>query len=226
MTTMLSRVALITVAAVAVYAPALGLPLPESCAGPSPSCGGDLRECLRQSADLRQTTFGGRYVTAEDVARCVEAFNSCIHGGASSGGNVNPPKSTPPTTEGEGALPKRFAINGQYEAYDCSVNGAAVSCTVAAHSSAASADYWSAAITGTASGMSVTGTMTIDQRMEANGCVMEDHGSGPWSAVFDAGGSVSLREGPFQWQRKPVSCANWDPWTQPGYEATGTWAPK
>jgi hypothetical protein len=76
-----SKFALAAVAAVGLYVPTLGLPLPDSCmhtigvagAAPAPSrsCGGDLRECLRQSADLRQTTFGGRYVTAEDVARCV-----------------------------------------------------------------------------------------------------------------------------------------------------------
>jgi hypothetical protein len=63
-------------------------------AAPSPTCASDLRECLRQSADLRQTTFGGRYVTAEDVARCMEVFNACIHGGASGGGNQAPPSNS------------------------------------------------------------------------------------------------------------------------------------
>jgi hypothetical protein len=43
-------------------------------AAPSLTCGGDLRECLRLSA--KTEIYGARYVTAEDVARCVEAFNT------------------------------------------------------------------------------------------------------------------------------------------------------
>lgn len=226
MTQLVPKLALGTVAGVGLYLATLGLPLPTSCAEPSPSCGGDLRECLRQSADMRQTTFGGRYVTAEDVSRCVEAFEACIHGGARAGGNANPPVSTTRRSGGEGMLPQHFAIDGQYEAYDCLVATRAVTCTVSAHSSTASADSWTATVAGTVSGLNLSGTMTIDQRVEANGCVMEDHGTGPFQAVFDAGGSVALREGPFRWQRKPVSCANSDPWTQPGYDATATWTPK
>ncbi len=101
-----SKLALGTVAALGLYLTSLGLPASDSCtwtagvagAAPTPSrsCGGDLRECLRQSADMRQTTFGGRYVTAEDVARCMEIFNACIHGGAGIGGNPVPPGSDPP----------------------------------------------------------------------------------------------------------------------------------
>jgi hypothetical protein len=107
MTTRLrSQAALAVAAAVALYVPTLGLPLPDLCTpgigvagaapSPSPSCGGDLRECLRLSADMRQTTFGGRFVTAEDVARCTDIFNSCIHGGAGGAGKQAPPGSPPP----------------------------------------------------------------------------------------------------------------------------------
>ncbi len=65
------KIALSTVAAAALHVPTSVSPQHDSCtwtagvAGaaptPSPSCGGDLRECLRQSADMRQTTFGGRW---------------------------------------------------------------------------------------------------------------------------------------------------------------------
>ncbi len=108
MHTILTKVALGTVAAVGLYVPSIVAVLPDSCvigigigigiagAAPSASCGGDLRECLRQSADMRQTTFGGRFVTAEDVARCTEAFEACIHGGAARGGSQPPPGSRPP----------------------------------------------------------------------------------------------------------------------------------
>ncbi|WP_310767798.1 hypothetical protein [Mycobacterium sp. Z3061] len=98
-TRLIPKLALGTVAALGFYLPTFGLPIPGSClhpigiagATPSASCGGDLRECLRMSADMRQTTFGGRFVTAEDVARCTEIFNACIHGGASRGGTQVPP---------------------------------------------------------------------------------------------------------------------------------------
>ncbi len=77
--TLAPKLALSTVVAGALYVPILVSPQHDSCtwtagvAGaaptPSPSCGADLRECLRKSADMRQTTFGGRFVTAEDVSR-------------------------------------------------------------------------------------------------------------------------------------------------------------
>ena len=57
-TRLLPKLALATVAAIAMYASTLGLPVLGSCLGkagvadaaPSPTCGGDLRECLRLSA--------------------------------------------------------------------------------------------------------------------------------------------------------------------------------
>ncbi len=68
-----------------VMAPLLGLPIPSSCTrtvGTSPMCA----ECVRQSAQTG--LYGARYVTAEDVARCMEAFNACAHGTLQ--GNPNP----------------------------------------------------------------------------------------------------------------------------------------
>jgi hypothetical protein len=99
-TRLMPKLTLVTVAAVAMYVLSLGLPIPESClrtsavagAAPSPTCGGDLRECLRVSA--KTGIYGARHVPAEDVAKCVEAFNACIHGGASGPGNPVPPTST------------------------------------------------------------------------------------------------------------------------------------
>ena len=43
--------------------------------------------CANACASAPKTgIYGARYVTADDVAKCVEAFNACIHGGASGGG--------------------------------------------------------------------------------------------------------------------------------------------
>ena len=110
------KLALATVAAVGLYLAALALPISSLClstggmasAAPSPTCGGDLRECLRLSAQTG--IYGARYVTAADVARCMEAFNSCIHGGVSAG-NPNPPTSTSTGSGGSGkGLPQHFGI--------------------------------------------------------------------------------------------------------------------
>jgi hypothetical protein len=131
-----STLAVAAVAALALYVPTFGLFGPlgaclgtaaTAAAAPSPTCGGDLRECLRLSA--KTGIYGARYVTAEDVARCVEAFNACIHGGASGGGKQTPPTST--STPGGGTrkgLPQHFGIayDGNLVS-DCRVSGDAAS---------------------------------------------------------------------------------------------------
>ena len=113
-----SKLALTTVAAVGLYIPTIGLPVtPGSClrtvgvasAAPSPTCGGDERECLRRSA--KTGLYGVRYVTPEDVAKCVEAFNACIHGTLNGGGNPVPPTSTSPGGRNRTTLPQHFGIN-------------------------------------------------------------------------------------------------------------------
>ncbi|POX74484.1 hypothetical protein, partial [Mycobacterium kansasii] len=85
---MVTRLALATVAAMGLYVATLGIPMASRCDGvagaaPSRSCSSDLRECLRLSA--KTGIYGARYVTADDVAKCVDAFNECIHGGAGAG---------------------------------------------------------------------------------------------------------------------------------------------
>jgi hypothetical protein len=135
---------------------------PTASAAPSPTCGGDLRECLRLSA--KTGIYGARYVTAEDVARCVEAFNACIHGGASAGGgNANPTT----TTSGGGAtkvvLPEHFGIDTADYRYDCTVTGTAVNCTSARKSPYEGIDSWRGTVTGTLSGLTMTGTVSIEQ---------------------------------------------------------------
>lgn len=91
-------------AAFGLHAATLGLPASVSCfhagAAPSRTCGGDLRECLRLSA--KTGLYGACYVTAEDVATCMEAFNACIHG--TSGGGVNPPGPPGGTPPGGGTV--------------------------------------------------------------------------------------------------------------------------
>lgn len=240
---LLPKAALAAVAAVGLLLP-FGAPLPGSCmrtigvAGaapaPSPSCGGDLRECLRQSADLRQTTFGGRYVTADDVAKCMEAFRSCSSGGASRGGNASPPKSTSQRAGDVANLPQRFAINGKFEtATDCRIDKDAVSCTLTREETLPSGGTYSLSgeITGIASGMTITGTFNgrSTSRGDSSGCVSEQDHSYPVRYDFSPDGSVAMREGPFTVDTVFTgTCSNSPPIsdTYPALDIAGTWSPK
>lgn len=234
-TGLLPKLAFVTVAAVGLYISNLGLPLPNSClrtiavAGaapaPSPSCGGDLRECLRLSADLRQTTFGGRYVTAEDVARCMEAFNACIHGGASRGGNASPPTSTAVGGDDKKGLPQHFAIeHSDGTESDCRVSGDEVTC-VESYPGSAPAEITGKVI-GKLSGLTMTGSLHKHSTVESDGYISEVDYSGPVIYNFKLDGTVTKREGPIQQQ---FSCSGGcsyappAPRTVPAIEIAGTW---
>jgi hypothetical protein len=221
-----------TVAAVAMYLCTLGLPMLVSCTGvagaaPSPTCASDLRECLRLSA--KEGLYGARYVTADDVARCVEAFNSCIHGTAN--GNPNPPTST--STGGGSSrkgLPQHFGISYDGNLVgDCRVSGDAVNCdALNPYAPVGNQDSWTSAVTGTLSGLTMTGTKTI--RVEGHypgepGCFYTEEASGPATYVFDSNGTVLMREGPIQWQKtNHGSCSGGESQTSPATEGTATWS--
>ena len=211
------RLALATAVAVGLYVPTFGLPVPGSCMRtggvasaaptPSPSCGGDLRECLRMAADQRQTTFGGRYVTAEDVARCMEAFNSCIHGGASTGGNPAPPVSTtagrkPSTPAGgktEGTMPQRFTVALNYDNYsfDCQTSGTAVTCTQQGAATMAELITDTGEIVGSLSGLTMTGTWT-NHKENGSDCINVMDSSIPITFVFTTDGKVTIKLGAYE----------------------------
>lgn len=137
---------------------------------------------------MRQTTFGGRYVTAEDVARCTEAFDACIHGGASSGGGSPKPPVSTPSAGGGGArktMPQRFRLDG--EDFDCTVRGDAVDCTAPA------TDTTTKAINATLSGLTMTGTRTEHfVGPSVQGCVSTVDYSWPITYVFRADGTGDL----------------------------------
>lgn len=213
-----------TVAAVGLYVSAVGLfspfgaCLPTASGAPSRSCGGDLRECLRLSADLRQTTFGGRYVTAEDVSRCMEAFNACIHG-TLGGGNPNPPPTSSRAQGGNGAtMPQRFTIAG--EGFDCTVSGSAVECSAAEPNTTKT-------IKATLSGLTMTGTRT-DHFVgpSVQGCVSTVDRSWPITIEFrsDGTGQLHMARGHYD-QTLSGSCSG--SFTEPvdGAEGPLTWSP-
>lgn len=229
-TGMFSKLALATAAAVGLYIPTLGLPLPGSCmqagvasAAPSPSCGSDLRECLRLSA--KEGLYGVRYVTADDVARCVEVFNACIHG-STRGGTA--PGSTTTGSGGRTGLPSRFRMNYGNVVNDCRVNGDTVTCTET-QPPTGDMDSWEGQTTGSLSGLTVTGTKTARLRGHGAvdvGCVAVYDYSGPVTLVFDTDGNVTQRWGPGEVQmnwRGSCPGSRTDPY--PVAESTGKWSP-
>jgi hypothetical protein len=225
-TPLMPKAALATVAAIAMYASTLGLPMLGSCNGvagaaPSPSCGGDLRECLRLSA--KTDIYGARYVTADDVAKCMETFDACIHG-TLGGGNANPPTSTPAGGNSRKGLPTHVGIDSEGSVSDCRITGDTVTCTESLKSPPDWLDSYSGTVSGTLSGMTMTGTWTAHM-VSHPPCVMTDEGSGPATYVFSPDGTVTARVGPIQWQRTTgFGCSNTDPRTSPAAEVTGTWA--
>ncbi len=236
----LPRLALATAFAVGLCVPALGVAPPDSCvlgpgvagAAPSPSCGGDLRECLRTSADMHQTTFGGRYVTAEDVSRCVEAFNACTHGGASLGGNQSPPMSTSAQGDSRQGLPQRFRITYQSTAIDCRTTGVEASCSSRREEQLPAGGTYSETgeIDGTVSGMTLSGTVTRHGRSagDSSGCVSEQTQTGPVRYEFTSDGAVAMNDGPITQDIVfSGTCAD-SPRTSssfPVWQATATWSP-
>lgn len=229
---LVSRLAVTTVAAVGLYVFTLGLPLPGSCmrtggvasAVPSPTCGGDLRECLRLSA--KEGLYGVRYVTADDVAKCVEAFNACTHGTVQGGSNS--PGSTTTEVGGSKGLPTRFRMNYGNVVSDCRVSGDMVTCAET-QPPTGDMDSWEGKTTGSLSGLTVTGTKTARLRGHGavdSGCVAIYDYSGPVTLVFSTDGKVLERWGPNQLQLNwSGSCPGSRTETTPVAEQTGKWSP-
>ena len=229
------KAVLAALAAVGLLLP-FGAPLPGSClrsigvAGaapaPSPSCSGDLRECLRISADMHPTTFGVRYVTAEDVARCMEAFRSCASGGVSRGGNQSPPSSSTTNSGDNKVLPQHFQIKSEdRKLTECRVNGQSVTCTQSWSPPVPDAE-WNSTVTGTLSGLTMTGTQKGTSR-SGPGCTSYGQHSGPVTYVFDPSGTVTMRTGPLEQNFTFSGCLSNEPTqnTAPLLEATGNWSP-
>lgn len=202
-TRFVSKLALASVAAVGLYAPTMGMALPlNSCqqtvgvanAAPSHTCASDLRECLHTSA--KTGLYGARYVTADDVARCMEAFNACTNGGASRGGN---PSASPSSGSGSGnVLPQHFGIDTEYFAYDCSVKGNALTCTATWKTATAEIDSFTHEITGTLDGLTMTGTAVSNTKYHNPvGCSLEGNDTRPITFVFSRDGAVAVHSEPY-----------------------------
>ncbi len=230
--TTVSRVVLATVMVAGLYVPGSAAGPFAACratAAPSPSCGGDLRECLRQSADMRETTFGGRYVTAEDVSRCMEAFNACIHGGSSTGGSQPTPTSTS-ADRGSSSLPQRFRTKFPVPntpstmVGDCQRTGNDLACTEKLEPQN-EGSTWTGEVTASLSGMTATGTRTARLTSPGTGgCTTDYRYSGPITMSFGADGSATMRWGPSQVELNwGGMCSDSRSETAPVTESTGSW---
>lgn len=196
-----SKLGLASVIAVGLYVPTMGLPLPlKSClqtvgvanSAPSPTCASDLRDCLQGS--VKTGLYGVRYVTADDVARCMEAFNRCTSGGKSQGGNTSPPKSTSAGGDGRKGLPQHFGITVSSN-LDCRVNGNAVKCN--GNPGHPDALVQMDELTGTLSGLTLTGIRTRHMELPGSGScpILVDH-SAPVSITFNLDGTAGVSDGP------------------------------
>lgn len=234
---LLAKLALASVAAVGLYVPTVVLPLPpnsclqsvgvasaEPTAAEEIACARDLRECLRNSA--RETMYGARYVTADAVASCMEAFNACAHGTLQNG--PNPTQSTPPGSGAKpAALPKRFGVNlGDGAVSDCRVTGGSVICTAKWNTAN---DSYSAEFTGTTSGLTMTGTTTthrVGHSPDDPGCSIEETYTGPVSYMFSPDGRVTFTAGPNQRQSTfSGSCSGSNSGTTQVMKGTASWSP-
>lgn len=231
-----SKLALASVAAVGMYAPTLGLPLPlNAClqtggvanAAPSPTCASDLRECLHASA--KTGLYGVRYVTADDVARCMEAFNACASGGASRGGTA--PNSTAAGDKGW-TFPPRFTMKfggGNAFVNDCQVSGETVSCTETYEPLPDGWESYAGRFTGQISGSDITGEWTSKLKAQWRPeCRHEFDSAGPATYSLSPDGTVARSLGPYQEQHTTEGdCARLPPLEstqKPLARYTGTWS--
>ncbi|WP_176358163.1 hypothetical protein [Mycobacterium persicum] len=60
------------------------------------------------------------------------------------------------------------------------------------------------------------------EHVMATGCSTDSEGSGPFTYSFGSDGTVSIHEGPFQWQT--TACVGTNPSSEPARESTGTWS--
>lgn len=214
-------------AAVWLVGPAVGWPGPmgpclhsvgTATAAPSPTCSSDLRECLHAAA--KTDIYGVRYVTADDVRRCMETYNSCIHGGASDGGTPSTPPTSTTGRGGSGAvMPQRFTIKG--EDFDCVVSGSSVDCAAPPSGNTARR------ISATLSGSTMTGTRT-DHFVgpSVQGCVSTVDYFWPVTVQFKSDGTGYMKAGQgHNEQTLSGTCSGNFTETVDGFEGPVEWSP-
>jgi hypothetical protein len=168
-----------------------------------------------------------RWVTAEDVARCMEAFRSCINGGASGGGSPGAPPTTTARRDSGTGLPQRFGINHGYGGVsDCRVEGDSFTCT---ENWETDTDSYAGEFTGKLSGLTLTGTRTTHRSGHSPAdpsCRIDERYSGPVTYVLSPDGTATFTAGPYERQTSlSGSCPGSNSGTTEVMTGTATWSP-
>ena len=123
-------------------------------------------------------------------------------------------------------LPQHFGIKREGIISDCTTNGDALMCkeTLAIP---VEDQEWSQAVTGTMSGLTMTGTVKMSQRVDniSTDCFYTAEGNGPATYVFHLDGTVEVLQGPMTYNLTyGGSCAKSVSDTSLEAKWTGTWS--
>ena len=141
------------------------------------------------------------------------------------------PTPTPTSAEKSGnpLLPRHFRITSEGSTQDCLIEGDRVRCSLLLDPLPDNYDAWTGEVTGTLSGLTLTGTSTttenFHQRDDPN-CRTEQHRSGPVTYDFDRDGTVVMGEGLMRYETwSSGSCPGTSAEQQWGGQGTGVWSP-
>lgn len=150
--------------------------------------------------------------------------------GLNSGVAAAPSTTASPTAAATAALPpmKQFRIgwpNGPTK--DCTIDGTRVTC-VKSMAGLSSAEVYTGTVTGTLSGLTVTGTSTTHQRYREEGdpeCIVELDETEPVEYVFSLDGTVMMHGGPADYRStRSGSCSGTDSGLGWRWEDSAPWS--
>ncbi len=177
-------------------------------------------------------TFTGLVAVAFGLAGCGSRNQTTtgtpVHPGVDT---TAPPATTSSEAKNGTELPpmRHFRIGGDVygPVQDCRVVDDAVTCT-SSWEEPYQADSYTGSVTGTLSGLVMTGTSTTDQTghdATDPSCLWQMETSGPITYYFSRDGTVAIRQGPGQWRMTHSgSCSGTDSGTDDSAaESTARW---
>lgn len=185
---------------------------------------------------LHPLIFGSVTIAALVLASCGVLSRDITQQPASKASSAPVTSSTPAATRssempGATGLPpmKRFRIGGDVygPVQDCRVDGESVTCT-SSWDEPYQADSYTGTVTGTLSGLVMTGTSTTRQTghdASDPSCLWQTETSAPVTYNFHPDGTLAIRQGPGRWQTTHTgSCSGAESGTDDSAaESTATW---
>lgn len=130
---------------------------------------------------------------------------------------------------GDTALPRQFRIVSEGSVEECNRDGDRVTCTTQLDPLPDNYDSWTGSVTGTLSGLTLTGTSTVHEvfhQSDDPDCRTEQHRSGPVTYDFSLDGTVVRGEGLMNYDSTSSgSCPGSYSGQQWGGQGTGKWSP-